>query len=197
MMIPSYIFLATAIYAIIGGPSAGKTSIINELKNSGEITVEEAATVHILQCQNNGDKEPWLKDGFQKSIFNLQIEFENKALTKNPKSIFCDRGLLDSLVYLKVMQKENTEEYKHIKDSIDSKNIKDYYKKIFYVEPYIKESFVLSKSAVRRESTEEALNIGAAIKSIYEQYFTVINVPGNLSPKERAEFILSHISSKN
>jgi len=197
MMIPSYIFLATAIYAIIGGPSAGKTSIINELKKCGEVTVEEAATVHILDCQKNGDKEPWLKDGFQTSIYNLQVAYENKALSTKPKNIFCDRGLLDSLVYLKIMKKENTEEFKYITESILSKDIKNYYTKIFYIEPYIKESFVLSKSVVRRETTNEALTIGASLKSLYEQYFTVITVPGNLSAKERAEFILSHISPKS
>ena len=102
--------LAASLYAIIGGPSAGKTSIINELKENGQHTIEESATAIIKESLKKGIKTPWEKVGFQSDIFNLKLKLETKAHDLN-KDVFVDRGLLDNLVYLDLGGKKNSKEY--------------------------------------------------------------------------------------
>lgn len=183
------VFLATSLYAIIGGPSVGKTSILEELKSKGQHTIEEAATVIIKKNFKNGIKNPWEKEGFQADIFALQLELENKAMKSSKQEFFVDRGILDNLVYLEINGKKNTKEYKNIKNKIQAMNIANHYKAIFYVEPYSKDKFKTSTTEIRHENTEEALKIANAIKKAYSKYYTIYTIPGDLSPKARAALI--------
>jgi predicted ATPase len=189
----SLIILATAIYAITGGPSTGKTSIVEQLKKDGHATAEEAATCHILNCQANGDMKPWLESGFQTNIFTLQTALENKALEANPETLFVDRGFLDSLVYLEHNNEKDSDEYAHIENKLQDLDIENYYAAVFFIEPHNENEFVLEKNIVRRESTEEAHQIAYALKRAYSKYYNVISIPGNLTIKERADLIISKV----
>jgi len=187
---------STNLYAIIGGPSTGKTSIINELKSKGRKTVEEAASILIKENMDKGIKTPWENDGFQTDIFNMKLKLETKAL-ESWEDVYIDRGLLDDLVYLEINGKKDTKEYKQIKNKINSLNIKDRYKAIFYIEPHSKENFNLESSEVRKETTEEALSTGKAIREIYSKYYSLITIPGNLNVKQRAALIETKINELN
>lgn len=187
--------LAASIYAIIGGPSAGKTSIINHLKNEGYTTIEEAATRHIKECFEQGQKEPWEFTGFQQSIFQLQQDLEKEALAKNSSDIiFVDRGFLDNLVYLEHNGRKETSEYTQIEHKVHALNISKYYKAVFYIEPHSSLSFELEKSDVRRESTEESLELARAIKNAYAKHYDLISIPGDLSIKQRAALIIEKVN---
>ena len=190
-----FIFFATSIYAIIGGPSVGKTSIIEELKAKGKKTIEEAATVIIKQNLKKGIKCPWEKDGFQASIFKLQLELEKKAFSSSEEDYFVDRGILDNLVYLEINERKNTKEYKTIKTKIYSLNVDSRYEAVFYIEPYSKDSFKTSKSEIRHEDTKQALKISKAIKDAYSKYYNLIIIPGNLTAKQRADLIQTKIKN--
>ena len=71
-----------SLYAIVGGPSVGKTSIIHVLKERGEIVCEEAATDIILAEREKGNLTPWLNEGFELKIFTEKLLREQKALQK-------------------------------------------------------------------------------------------------------------------
>ncbi|MCH9620938.1 MAG: hypothetical protein S4CHLAM20_03470 [Chlamydiia bacterium] len=192
----SVILLATAVYAIIGGPSVGKTSIIKQLKSYGYQTTEEAATRVIKENFKKGEMEPWAKEGFQQDIYNLQRKLEAEALSKNRDNLFVDRGFLDNIIYLEFNNRQDTQEYANLKKEIDSIDITKHYKAVFFIEPHSPNFFEVDKinTDVRRESNDEALRLNEAIKNAYAKHFNVIVIPGSLTPKERADLILSKIS---
>ncbi|MCH9811154.1 ATP-binding protein [bacterium] len=191
----NFLYIATAIYAIIGAPSVGKTSIINELKKDGEETIKEVATELIEECIAKGDCEPWLKDNFQPTIFKRQLQTEAKLLAKKPSRFFVDRGMLDNLVYLEINGRKDTKEYREIEKKLHELDVGNRYAAIFYIEPYNNKNFSLEKNPIRRESTKEALALGLKIKAAYEKYYPVISIPGEMTPKERANLIKQKIKA--
>lgn len=187
--------LATSLFAIIGGPSVGKTSIIKALAEEGEITCREAATDIILDEQALGHASPWEEFGFEIKIFDEKVKREDlarkKAKDQGKLSIFTDRGLLDSLVYIEILNKHNSVEAKYIQEKLTELNPSSRYKALFFVEPHTSTGFELAKCDIRRENTSEALLIAQKIKEIYAKTgLPIITVPSDLTPKERALFVL-------
>ena len=190
--------LSAALYAIVGAPSAGKTSIINELEKSGEIICEESATDVILEEKQKGNNTPWLDPDFEIKVFEKKLERETAALLLADKNqyerVFADRGLLDTLVYLETLGKTTTTEYQEILSRIDKTEAFNRYTAIFFVEPHNAENFTADITGARHEDTEESLKIGELIKKIYlSTGKTVFFVPPHLTPQQRAEFIVNSI----
>ena len=92
------ICFAAMIYAITGGPSSGKTSIIKELEKQGEQVIHEAATDWIIKKVESGISEPWKEESFTLDILKLQLEREEPWLSKEGK-VFVDRGIFDIYPY--------------------------------------------------------------------------------------------------
>jgi len=155
---------------ITGGPGAGKTTILNELRNRGHQIVPEAARMII----ENGWGDP-RKDltGFQKKVVALQLSLEELV----DGLAFCDRGLIDTVAYSQLGNIESIKLPKHR------------YAGIFLVEPVPFEN-----DSVRWESEEQAKKIHSAIEMAYRIFnYDIVKVPV-LSPEERAEFIVSKIN---
>lgn len=189
--------LATSIYAIVGGPSVGKTSIVKALKDEGEETLNEVATELILERLDDGHKEPWNEENFQLDILHKQLARE-KAVhsgdnTDEKGRVFVDRGILDGLVYLDIRGKLQTEEFKEIKKLLENIDISNHYDKVFYVEPYNGDNFETEVTAARHEDKAEAIKISNLTKEVYSKYYILVHVPAYLTPKERAKFILDTI----
>ncbi len=195
-----FTFLAASLFAIVGGPSVGKTSIINALHEEGHITCRETATDIILEDQSNGHLTPWHDPGFEIRVFDEKVkreELAHKLASAHGKSsIFIDRGLLDQLVYIDILNKQDTHEAKYIKEKLNELKPSSRYKAIFIVEPHTGESFELTKASFRKESSSEALIISQKLTEVYSQTgLPLIHVPPNMTPKERAQFILEKVSA--
>jgi predicted ATPase len=222
---------ATSLFPIIGGPSAGKTSIINELHKEGHLICKESATDVILDLQSKGIQNPWDMNGFEIIIFDEKLRREEDAYTKakmlGKSSIFVDRGLLDQIVYLETLNKLDSKDSEYIMNKLETLDAKSRYKAIFFVEPYNKENFEITKYAstgsnfseeglqiskkieaikkengidveIRREDTKEALVLSSKLKEVYMQTgLPFFVVPSGLSPKERASFILEKVAELN
>jgi predicted ATPase len=191
--------LATSLFAIIGGPSVGKTSIINALQEEGHITCRETATDISLEEQSKGCLAPWNESGFERKVFDEKLHRElhatKLAKEQNKPTIFVDRGLLDQLVYLEVLNKQETDEAKYIQNKLKELDCSSRYKAIFYVEPHSGSDFQFTASNVRCEDTQRALLIAEKLKAVYtETGLPIITVPPNLTPKERAQFILAKVN---
>ena len=95
---------ATQKYKIVftGGPSAGKTTLLQMLKKEWSNTVAivpESASI-LYQGGFHRSFNPATKIHIQKAIYFVQIESETIVQLENPnKHIFCDRGTLDGLAY--------------------------------------------------------------------------------------------------
>ncbi len=190
--------LAVALYGIVGGPGVGKTSIIEALKEKGETTVREVATDYIFERMEEGVKEPWAEDNFQLSILNRTLHRENETLEKSrilkKKRVFSDRAILDLFVYLDVRGKLQTEEFKKGNEIIKSVKPEERYKAVFLVLPWGDATKDYRKDLNRHEELDEAQKLTQKTYEIYSQYFSrLIEVPGRMSPKERAEFVLRKV----
>lgn len=189
--------IATSIYAIIGGPSVGKTTIVNELDKAGEVTCSEAATDIILEKMAAGDKTPWAKEGFQTLILEKQLEREKEAIAQAKKlgrnHFFTDRGLLENLIYLELNDLQESAEYNEILKRLTELDAFNHYKAVFYVEPYNGTDFKADISGARHEDTAECLRRAKVVHDRYSKYFEVVIVPPHMSPKERANYVLDKI----
>ena len=90
------------VIALTGGPCAGKTTLLEELKRRETLVqhqllfVPEAATI----LMNRGLSSVRDVRAFQTEVMRLQLQLEGEALAQaatrnNPCAIICDRGTLD------------------------------------------------------------------------------------------------------
>lgn len=186
------------LYALIGGPSFGKTSILEQLEKLGHVTCKEAATDLILDALSQGNSNPFDDPNFEIQIFEEKMNREHRgicrAIEQNRSCVFVDRGLHDNLVYLAIFGRGDSSEYQYIADKINSLNGKNRYRAIFYIEPWNQNYFEANKEAYRKETTEESFLIGEELEKLYSDLDSpMIRVPGGLTPAERAHWILNAI----
>lgn len=161
-------------YVITGGPSSGKTTVINELAKLGYLTVPEAARVLIDKKIRKNEAE------FQRKVLEIKIEIEKK-LPKN-KIIFLDRAIPDSIAYYQICGLNPKEVIKVCE--------KGRYKKIFFLE-----QLPMEKDYARIENAETIRKLNKLLKEEYENLgYKVINIPA-MSTKERIQKILAEIKS--
>lgn len=174
----------TQIIVFTGGPSTGKTSLINELIKHNYYCMPEISREIISKAQKKGIEKLFES----KPIFfsELLLKERNKqfksAQISNHKYVFIDRGIPDIVAYLN---------YSNIR--ITKKFLKDVptYHKIFIFPPW-KEIYKTDKE--RLETFEESVKIYDNIKKTYTQLgFDIIEVP-KLSINDRLDFLLNNLT---
>ncbi|ESU19082.1 hypothetical protein FCR2A7T_25010 [Flavobacterium cauense R2A-7] len=169
-------------YVITGGPSSGKTTTVNILKEIGYITTFEHAR-HYLDTQRLKGRtiEETRKNQreFQLGVLDMQIEQENEIAAN--VQVFLDRAIPDALAY-----------YRFLNLSVDEKLAKALqmvsYKKIFILDP-----LPLKNDYARSEDEQAQKKIHELITEVYESLpFPVVHVPV-LSAEERVDFILKNL----
>jgi predicted ATPase len=87
--------LKTRKIAIIGGPSTGKTTLINALKSDGYYCMEEISRQITIDAQKKGIEQLFLEDPLlfsQQLLIGRQNQF-NQADSLKQDLVFFDRGL--------------------------------------------------------------------------------------------------------
>lgn len=90
-------------YVITGGPSSGKTKVIEYLAFLGFSVIPEAARILIDLERSEGKTLEEIRGNeveFQKRVLKMKIKRENKLPPR--KLIFFERGIPDSIPYLEV-----------------------------------------------------------------------------------------------
>ena len=169
-----------------GGPSTGKTAVINELaKRDYPVLYEGARKIA------NSDKRFYGKSikeinmrYFQEAIFESQkkeIEILNK---KNIDFVFSDRGFGDTLAYFNVYRIKIPEKFIEYAKNFNSSLVFILENLKFY-----------KKDSLRQESRGEMKEIHNKIIEMYKELgYKIIFVP-LLSISERVEFILKRIQN--
>ena len=168
---------------ITGGPSTGKTSIINAFSKLHHNTFPEVARVVIQnQLKINSNKVPWNDvSGFSKLVLKKQIIDFNDA--KRGFNIY-DRGIPDLIGYI---NHGNQYLFKDLR--LNAKKLK--YKFIFILPPW---EDIYETDNERRESYEDAIKIYESIKKAYTSLnYKLIEVPKDTLPN-RVLFILNKIN---
>ncbi len=169
---------------LAGGPSTGKTSVINELKKKNFYCFEEAAREIFNEFKLKGLEFKTNPIEISKNIFKKRkLDFESaNHLDCKENLIFYDRGIHEVTAYLRSIG--NSSKY------WDNIPLEYKYDLIFLFEPWKK---IYKKDDNRIEDFSDAEKISTFITNIYKQSgIKMIKVP-NLSIEERVRFILNKI----
>ncbi len=169
-------------YVITGGPSSGKTTTVNLLKNRGYITTFEHARHYLdtqrLMGRTIEDVRKQQRE-FQLGVLDMQIEQENQI--SPDVLVFLDRAIPDALAYYRFLNLPEDEKLTAALLTVS-------YKKIF-----ILDCLPIMKDYARTEDAAAQQKIHALLIEVYESLgFPIIQVPV-LKPEERVDFILNNL----
>ncbi|MCK5441733.1 MAG: ATP-binding protein [Maribacter sp.] len=185
--------LKTKKIVVTGGPSTGKTSVIEELERRGFHCLHEVIRSMTLAEKTQGEKIKIVSNPivsvsdptkFNMKILNARIVQFNTAKKYNDDSIvFFDRGIPDVLAYMDCFHQT----YESVFDE-SCQHLR--YDQVFLMPPW-KEIHVSDNE--RYESFDESLRIYDCLKNTYENLVYEVSVVPKGSILERVEFILDHI----
>ena len=176
------------LYIITGGPGAGKTLLLNELKRQGYETVREDARQIIKeQMKVNGEGLPWKNKAFYSELmFQASVDTYKRAINETScNTVFFDRGILDTICY---MQLENIP----ISDKLlITVSLHPYQSKVFILPPWEE---IYETDNERKQTWEEAVVTFEKMKATYVEFgYEIIEVP-KATIEKRAEFVMNSIS---
>ena len=169
---------------ISGGPSSGKTTIINELEQEGHYCYPEISRELIIASKAKGIDQPFLNnpEQFNKELLNARIQqFKvGKELTVNS---FYDRGVHDIVGYMYYGEQEIPELFKNACTQCA-------YDQVFLFPPW-EDIHVMDNE--RYESFDQAKKIYDCLHKAYTEYgYQIIEVPTG-TVVQRKEFILQNV----
>jgi predicted ATPase len=169
-------------YVITGGPSTGKTTIINLLTEKGYKTTIEHARHYIDTMKEEGRTVEEIRTNkrkFQLGVLDMQIEQE--AELSPSETVFLDRAIPDAMAY-----------YRFLKLEYD-KILLDAMKEVAYKKIFILDRLPFVNDYARTEDEQAQKLIHQLIIEVYQSLeFPVVFVPV-ISPDERVEFILKNL----
>jgi predicted ATPase len=169
-------------YVITGGPSSGKTTIVNALHARGYRTVVEYARHYIdLQRAVGRTLEDMRRSRktFQREVLELQMSQE--SLLDPDDIVFLDRAIPDTLAYCRFLKLP------------PDPRLQEQFEKIAYRKIFILDLLPLVKDYARREDEADQKKIHELLIAVYKELrFPVVHVPV-LPIEERVEFILANL----
>ena len=168
---------------LTGGPSSGKTSLLNHIQHPDIHCFEEVSRGVISKALAKGTTQPFLDNplGFSEALFERRLHdyFEDK---KNKMHVY-DRGIHDVVAYLNA-----------IGDEVPCGMLNDCstycYDTVFVFPPW---ETIFRQDAERMEVFEEAIHFHKALSETYTHFgMQCIEVPKS-SIEERLSFITDHL----
>jgi predicted ATPase len=154
-------------YVLTGAPGAGKTTLIEALRDRGHAVVAEAATDVIARRHADGLPEPWLDSAFLEEIVELQRRREQAA---EGDVVFFDRSPLCTLALAHYV---DCPVPRALQAAVDQMT-ETYECQAFLVRPL---GFV-ERTAARRISYADSLRFAAIHEDVYRSHgFTLVDVP--------------------
>lgn len=176
----------TAGVLLIGGPSTGKSSTLNQLEKMGYLCLHEISREVTIEAKKQGIEQLFVSEPllFSEKLLEGRIKQHEEAQLNLPKVTFLDRGIPDVLAYLKFKLDEIPEKFISA-----SKN--HLYEKVFFFP--IWES-IYEQDNERYEDLKQAKNIENQLLNTYKEFgYSIIEVP-KVSVFKRCQFIIKHLS---
>lgn len=169
-------------YVITGGPSSGKTTTVNLLRDRGYTTTIEHAR-HYLDLQRIAGRtveEVRAKQReFQRGVLDMQLAEE--AALDPATTVFLDRAIPDSLAYYRFLQLEPDPILVAALEQAD------------YRTTFILDLLPLAPDYARTEDTAAQQRIHHLLTEVYAALpFPIVHVPV-LGAQERVDFILDRL----
>jgi predicted ATPase len=171
--------------AIIGGPSSGKTSLINKLKNRGYTCKSEVSREIIKKAKVKGVDQIFLDNPiwFSEKLLTQRIKQFEEAEKNIDQYVFFDRGIPDIVAYLDYIKCN----YSNI---FIEESQKYRYDKVFILPPW-KEIYIQDNE--RYETFGQAVEINKFLTKWYTKFGYEIKSIPKLSIENRIDFILKNI----
>jgi len=171
---------------IIGGPSTGKTTLIDYLKEQNYHCLDEVSREVIKKAQDAGIDQLFLEEPlrFSEMLLEARIEQFDSVADSTEAFVFIDRGIPDTVAYMDYVKQEYTSNF------IDAcENYR--YDTVFVLPPW---EAIHITDGERYENFEQAQAIQKALLKTYETYgYQVIPVPMDTVAR-RATFILDQLN---
>ena len=180
-------YLSSKKIVITGGPSTGKTSIINKIEARGYFCFEEISREITLKAREEGVPQLFKSDPllFSERIMEGRIRQFKSAEKIDEPLIFFDRGLPDVTAYMDCFGQDYGP---HFVEQCKSHR----YDHIFLLPPW-KE--IHASDNERYESYGEALRIHSFLEETYREYgYSIIDVPKE-TVDGRVTFILNTLKN--
>lgn len=177
---------------ITGGPSTGKTSVIENLQNAGYLCYPEVIRQMTLEAKNDGVLSNFQTNpiasvsnplDFNTKILTARLDHFNESVNQNEPIIFFDRGMPDVLAYMDYYGQNVPKEFTTVVK-------KNRYHKVFLL-PMWQDIFVPDDE--RFENYDEALKINECLHSTYRKLGYDVTVVPKSSVEERTAFIIQNI----
>jgi predicted ATPase len=174
-------------FIITGAPSAGKTTIINELGTKGYTVIHEAAAQIIAAEKERGVVNPWDNPDFEARIIALQKASLMKATADKTCQVVVDRSPIDAMSYCLRMGHELTDQMIATVQECVSGGL--YSKFVFWVE-HLGE---VENNGIRHENLQECEIIEKRLKQDYEALgFVILSIP-KATVEERTRQVMDFI----
>lgn len=170
-------------YAITGGASSGKSSVISELELRKEFVVIESAETVARNMRAKGIEHPHIREDYQPKVLDLFLQREARILLLRPDRIFYDRGVHEQRDYV---INNGFEVFPKLKDQMNN----TFYDIVFFLEQLDK----VQEAEYRKEKDlEECIKMGKMHLQTYKEFgHYVIKVPKMDDFTDRVDFILAH-----
>ncbi|MEM1001243.1 MAG: ATP-binding protein [Bacteroidota bacterium] len=171
---------------ITGGPSTGKTSLINSLKSNGYHCFEEISRQVTLEARKQGIEQLFLSDPllFSRKLLDGRTRQYNEAGNINKSLVFLDRGLPDVLAYMDFIGDTYPNDF-------ISRCRKLKYDAVFILKPWLQ---IYSKDEERYESYEEAQKIHNHLEKTYQRFGYSLNYLPEDTVENRVSFLIDSLN---
>lgn len=169
-------------YVITGGPSSGKTTTVNLLRDRGYKTTIEHARHYIDTQRAKGRTVEEMRSNqreFQLAVLEMQIAQEDSL--SPGEMVFLDRAVPDALAYYRFLNLEP--------DPI----LLDALRKVSYKKVFILDMLPMQHDYARQEDAKQQKRIDELLTEVYNALPSpVLRVPV-LPPDQRVDFILDNL----